>query len=168
MSTARKAGIGGGGREDAGASEIIDRLKKAVSAENDAELARLLGVSRTTLSNWRARNSVPMARLRPLCKEFAVPLDYLFSGRVGIDKLIVPPLDSELLGYVFRMLDRYGFIKLPKARSGFDPARRAAAEFVLLQNQATDLMQQLTSGKRMTGEQAKRAVLTRLSKMQST
>lgn len=147
---------------EATADEIIDRLKRAVDVKNDAELAQLLAVSATTVSNWRSRNSVPIARIRPLCKQFAVPVDYLFSGKLGPDVAIAAPLDSELLGYVFRLLDRYGFISLPKARADYDPARRAAAEFALLQKQVAHLMQRLTAEEQMTRDQAKRTVLNRI------
>lgn len=147
------------------ASEIIERLKRAIGVQTDADLAALLDVTRTTLSNWRSRNSVPLARLRPVCKRLGVPLDYLVTGRLGPDRNIATPLDSELLGYVFRLLARYGFIELPKSsEAGYDPARRAAAEFVMLQEQTRELMEQMTADRRMTTAEAKRLVLAKLAK----
>lgn len=37
----------------------ITALKERFSAENDADLARRLRISKSTISSWRARNSVP-------------------------------------------------------------------------------------------------------------
>lgn len=164
MSTSKKSGVPsakGHAREgEPDAEVIIERLKMAVAAPTDLDLAQRLGLSRSTISNWRTRNSVPLGRLRPLCRKFGVPIDYLLTGRLGSDKFISPPLDSELLGYIFGLLDRYGFIRLPKLGRGVDPARRAAGEFVLLQQQTIDLMRRMTTAQQMTAEEAKRAIIS--------
>ena len=39
-------------------SEIVKRAKTVLNLRNDAALAAYLGVSRSTLSNWCARNSI--------------------------------------------------------------------------------------------------------------
>lgn len=115
------------------ASTIIERLKDAIAIRTDAELATLLGCLPSTVSNWRSRNTVPLGRLRRLCKERGVPIDYLLSGRLGLDKEGLPLLDSKQVSHLFRLLDRYGFIRLPETTDDFDPATRAAAEFLVLQ-----------------------------------
>lgn len=38
--------------------EVIERLKIALSLSSDNALAETLGVSKTTLSNWKSRNSI--------------------------------------------------------------------------------------------------------------
>lgn len=151
------------------ADAIIERLKKGVGASTDMELAQRLGLSRSTISNWRIRNSVPLGRLRAVCREVGVPIDYLMTGRLGSDRFISPPLDSELLGYIFGLLDRYGFIQLPKNLGrGIDPARRAAGEFALLQQQTIELMHRMTTAQHMTVDQAKRAIISRRAKRGSS
>lgn len=121
------------------ATAIIERLKAAIDISTDAELAALLGCSRTTISNWRSRNTVPLGRLRRLCKERGVPVDYLLSGRLGWEADGLPILDSEVATHLFRLLDRYNFIRLPEVEPGIDPARRAAAEFLALRKQMANL-----------------------------
>ncbi len=122
------------------AAAIIERLKEAIDVATDAELAGLLGCSRTTISNWRSRNTVPLGRLRRLCKQRGVPIDYLLSGRLGADADGLPALDSETVAHLFRLLDRYHFIRLPKTKAGRDPAKRAAAEFLTLRRQMATIL----------------------------
>ena len=45
------------GADDVGRE--IDAMKDAVGAANDAQLAEFIGVSRTAVSLWRKRNSIP-------------------------------------------------------------------------------------------------------------
>jgi transcriptional regulator with XRE-family HTH domain len=147
--------------EKANAAEAIDRLKRAVSVESDADLAALLMVSRTTLSNWRKRNSVPLARLRGTCRRLGVPLEYVLTGRLGAD-LLAKPLDTELLAYVFRMLERFGLISIPKSDDpGYDPAKHAAAEFVSLLQETRELITETARVEKLSAAEAKRRLLAR-------
>ncbi len=142
------------------AAQILDRLKGALEISADADLAALLSVSRPTLSNWRARNSIPLAKLRPACRKYGIPLDYLLTGRVTIDRNSSAILDTEILGQIFRILDRYGFIKLPDfPGDGYDPAIRAGAEFLQLQLEFRQLLEQLVSEGKGDAEGAKLALL---------
>ena len=142
------------------AAALIERLKEAVNVKTDAELAALLKVSRPTISNWRGRNSVPLAKVKHLCGKFAVPVDYIVTGRLGVNKYIRAPMDVELLGYIFTVLARYGFIALPESADPEYAARRAAAEFVELQRSTLDLMQTLTVDRKLGQDEAKKALLS--------
>lgn len=156
---------GDSGAATSTADEIVERLKRAANLKSDAELADLLSVAPATISNWRSRNSVPLKRLKPMCEKYAIPIDYLLTGRAGPDKLLPPALDTETLSYVFRMLDRYGFIKLPRAHGeGYDPARRAAAEFAVIQDQVAKLVIRLAADQNISLEQARRTAFNQLSK----
>ena len=42
------------------AADIIKRAKLAKEFKTDSELAAFLGISRSTLSNWNARNSIDL------------------------------------------------------------------------------------------------------------
>ena len=44
------------------AADIIKRAKLAKEFKTDSELAAFLGISRSTLSNWNARNSIDLDR----------------------------------------------------------------------------------------------------------
>jgi transcriptional regulator with XRE-family HTH domain len=141
---------------------IIERLKTAIDLVTDADLAAALGVSRTTLSNWRSRNSVPLSRIRDACKNYAVPIDYILTG--NILRASQPLLDVELVGYLFRVLARFGFLSLPEPfEPGHDPALRAAAEFAVLHRDTRVLFDQLTTEGEMSREEATLKLVTRLA-----
>ena len=52
---------------------IVKRAKQALNFKNDSELAEYLGVSRGTVSNWCARNSIDF---RLLLNKLGNTVDY--------------------------------------------------------------------------------------------
>ena len=62
---------------------IVKRAKQVLNFKNDSELAEYLGVSRATVSNWGARNSIDF---RLLLDKFGDKVDYnwlLLRKRTG-------------------------------------------------------------------------------------
>ncbi len=62
------------------AAAIIERIKDALGVTRDADLARALGRSKTTLSGWRHRNAVPFEVCILACERTGCPLDWLVLG----------------------------------------------------------------------------------------
>ncbi|PIQ38941.1 MAG: phage repressor protein [Thalassolituus sp. CG17_big_fil_post_rev_8_21_14_2_50_53_8] len=62
------------------AEAVINRLKRALHVDSDAELCRVTGVNKQTLSNWKARNSVPYPLCVQISEEREVSLDWLLTG----------------------------------------------------------------------------------------
>ena len=62
------------------AEAVISRLKLLLRADSDAELCRVTGVNKQTLSNWKSRNSVPYSLCVQIAEEKAVSLDWLLTG----------------------------------------------------------------------------------------
>ncbi|EKU90064.1 LexA family transcriptional regulator [Bacteroides oleiciplenus] len=60
-------------------SEIVKRAKTVLNLRNDAALAAYLGVSRSTLSNWCARNSIDFPLLLGKMKD--VDYNWLLVGK---------------------------------------------------------------------------------------
>lgn len=60
-------------------SEIVGRAKRVLDLKTDAALASYLGVSRSTLSNWIARNSIDFPLLLERLKE--VDYNWLLTGK---------------------------------------------------------------------------------------
>lgn len=58
--------------------EIIERLKIGLELSSDNALADTLGVSKTTLSNWKSRNSLDFPLVFSLCEH--ISLDWLLTG----------------------------------------------------------------------------------------
>lgn len=65
---------------DAGA--VLDRLRLVVNVSNDTELHKALKIkSKSTVSSWRARNSIPYAICVQIAADNAVCLDWLLTGQ---------------------------------------------------------------------------------------
>ena len=59
-------------------NDILNRLKTALAASTDKELADMLGIKKTTLSNWRARNSIDFSLVFSFCEH--INLNWLLLG----------------------------------------------------------------------------------------
>ena len=58
--------------------EILDRAKLAFDISSDVQLAERLGVKKSTLSNWKSRNTIDFATLFTKCEH--VNIDWLITG----------------------------------------------------------------------------------------
>lgn len=52
--------------------EILDRLKEMCEIQSDTALADMLGISKATISNWRARNSIDYGLIFSKCEHLDV------------------------------------------------------------------------------------------------
>lgn len=80
---------------------ILDRLKTALSISSDQELCKALGVAKSTISNWRKRNTIDFKLLFTLCEQ--INLDWLITGRGSFE--IKPINDIDPSSYP-EMIDR--------------------------------------------------------------
>lgn len=74
---------------------IIERAKEALSIKTDSKLAQHLGVSRATVSNWQARNSIDLQLL--LSKMRQVDFNWLLLGpsQSDVAEVVAESYDSE-------------------------------------------------------------------------
>lgn len=56
------------------------RLKRAVKAESDAQIAEQLGLSSSGFANIKKRGSLPYERLERVCNSRNVSMDWLLTG----------------------------------------------------------------------------------------
>lgn len=68
--------------------EVILRLKKALDIATDIELANYLGISKSTLSNWKARNTLDLPLLFSVCEQISI--DWLLTGKGSMLKNSTP------------------------------------------------------------------------------
>ena len=59
--------------------DAIERLKTGLNLSSDNALAELLGISKTTLSNWKSRNSIDIPLVFSKCEQISI--DWLLTGR---------------------------------------------------------------------------------------
>ncbi len=60
-------------------NDILARLKQALGVSTDVELGIALRVKKTTLSNWRTRNSIDFNAVFAVCEH--INIDWLIFGR---------------------------------------------------------------------------------------
>lgn len=75
--------------------EVILRLKKALNISTDIELANYLGISKSTLSNWKARNTLDLPLLFSLCEQISI--DWLLTGKGAMLKNSTPKRPEVLI-----------------------------------------------------------------------
>ncbi|EAM5969717.1 helix-turn-helix domain-containing protein [Salmonella enterica] len=74
---------------------VLARLMEVFKVNNDTELAKALGVNRQTLASWRRRESVPYSLCIIIAEQYGVSLDWLLSGREGVEGLSRPSCDCN-------------------------------------------------------------------------
>lgn len=60
--------------------DILVRLAKVLAVNTDTELAKALGTTSSTVSSWKARESVPYAKCVEIARQFNISLDWLLTG----------------------------------------------------------------------------------------
>lgn len=58
--------------------EVIARLKEALNITTDIDLSNRLGISKSALSNWKARNTLDLPLVFSICEH--INMDWLFTG----------------------------------------------------------------------------------------
>lgn len=62
------------------ADQVVDGLRTATQSENDAQLARWLGIPQTTVSGWRKRSVIPYDACARVAEKTGLSLDGLVFG----------------------------------------------------------------------------------------
>ena len=62
------------------AASVLDRLHQVFGVKNDNQLGDALQVNRSTLGNWRSRDSVPYTVCVDVALERGISLDWLLTG----------------------------------------------------------------------------------------
>lgn len=62
------------------AASVLDRMHQVFGVKNDNQLGDALQVNRSTLGNWRARDSVPYTICVDVAGQRGICLDWLLAG----------------------------------------------------------------------------------------
>ena len=81
---------------------IIERMKEVLGKENDKALSEELGVARTTFSNWKNRNNMPIDMILTFAQNYNLSLDWLIYGK---DKTQALKATEKMLLTAFNELD---------------------------------------------------------------
>jgi len=64
-------------------SDVIDRLLLVLGAKNDTDYAVLRELPRSTVGNWRRRQSVPYSECEYIFTKYGVSFDWMLTGKSG-------------------------------------------------------------------------------------
>lgn len=92
------------------AASVLDRMHVVYGVKNDNQLGEALQVNRSTLGNWRARDSVPYTICVDLAESRGISLDWLLTGEGSMHRgeggsaykapaHASEPREAELLGH---------------------------------------------------------------------
>ena len=59
----------------------MDRIYKKLDISNDADFWNRYDIKPNTLSNWKARNTVPYDKILEIAKKEKISIDYIFLGK---------------------------------------------------------------------------------------
>lgn len=76
--------------------DVLNRLKEAYNIQKDTDLAGLLGISKSTLSNWVSRDSLDYDKVFSKCEH--INIDWLLTGRGSMLKIEGVPLMGDKEG----------------------------------------------------------------------
>ncbi|MDT4868198.1 Bacteriophage CI repressor helix-turn-helix domain protein [compost metagenome] len=89
------------------AAAVLDRLQKVLGVKNDTQLGEALQVNRSTVGNWRNRDSVPYTICVDAAIEHGVSLDWLLTGEGEMPRHATDRLSSSGAEYsAFEMSPR--------------------------------------------------------------
>jgi hypothetical protein len=83
---------------------ILDRIKLAINAKSDREIASVLGIKPQSVSSARGKNEIPPAWVVKISETYNVSLDWLWFGRGGKDLLCPHPLDSKKTALIYNRI----------------------------------------------------------------
>lgn len=87
--------------------EIIQRMKKEFEVKTDKELGEILNVSKTAVSSWRNRNSIPLDVLVSAAVSSMCSMDYLVFGKTdSTPSMYESGIDIDLLEVCVYALDK--------------------------------------------------------------
>lgn len=96
-------------------SEIMDRMKKILGVAQDKELAQIVGIKSSSISNWKKINSIPFETLFKFSQTYKVSIDWLSTGKEQPPTLAT---DEKMMLLAFNDLDERGKLQALSLVSG--------------------------------------------------
>ena len=97
-------------------NDVIDRLLLVCGAKNDTDYAVLRNLPRSTVGNWRRRQSVPYTECEYMFTEFGVSFDWILTGK-GEKYHQTTPLSSDCFSIKPDMRAELGRLAIANDRS---------------------------------------------------
>lgn len=128
------------------AGSVLDRLHIVYGVDNDNQLAERLEVKRSTMGNWRSRDSVPYTYCVEAASEHGYTLDWILAGLEPMRRdtaLSVPSLERSeaTILKLYRALDE-------PSKLAVQGVAEEKARFIDLENQLKSLTNELAHSKK--------------------
>ena len=68
-------------------SEIIERMKITANVKEDQELAKIFGLGKTAVANWKRGTVISLAHIFEFVEKYDVSFDWLLTGKSKENKL---------------------------------------------------------------------------------
>lgn len=110
------------------ADEVISRMKIATNTKTDVSLAKVIGVSKVTVSCWRTRNAITpcLEYCLEISERFGTSLDFLFFGDGAAPIVSTDTSDDAWMYFLSVMTEGRGRTPLSKA---YRHTAKVAADF---------------------------------------
>lgn len=92
--------------EDYKISEIIEKLKSALSVKGDVDVARALEVDPRLMGVWKGRNTIPYDKIISLCIKNNISLEWIFSEGAAVP--------SEYQEQQLLVMEKEGYVRVPR------------------------------------------------------
>lgn len=122
------------------ADGVLDRLSLELGVETDSGLSRAINVSKTTVSTWRSRNSIPYEHVIYLSLVGLVDLSYVLTGK-GRFRRWTKRTDSIQNSNLELKITELIISKITPISSSYEDTHRAAKAFLVRRAKIEELVQ---------------------------
>ncbi len=152
--------------EKQSADAIIARMREVSHCKNDAELGRRFDIARSSISKWRARNTVPLDQIHRIAALTNTTVSYIQTGdNRGVVFSSISPVDWTALEKILVVLrDREQLPGYDKAQSD-EVLHNLAKRIAWLYNNIDELSQTISASHDVDRASARRIALDALSKL---
>jgi hypothetical protein len=132
--------------EETSASSIIERMKEVSNCASDAELSKMFNVSRSNISKWRKRNSVPYEQVQRIAVLSNGNLSYILTGKKsGTEFRTLSVIDVNTLKLVLRAIYFPTMLVMPPGQQNVNDyidrlAKSISRRYNEIENAAADIM----------------------------
>lgn len=149
------------------AGAVLERMKEVAKLESDSELADWLKVSRSAISKWRNRNTVPYSEAVMLALFNNSSLDYILAGLQPSEETQRQRPDQDLIRAA--LLNLYA-MQMFETRQGTEPLEeiKLIAQSIAGQYERGEvMMRKLAEVDGLSPEDARKAAITGMELMSS-
>ena len=121
-------------------------MKEVANCKSDADLSKLFGISRSNISKWKKRNSVPYEQVQRVAVLSNANLSYLLTGeQYGTEFRTISVIDTKTLKLALRAIYFPTLLVMPPGQTNVDEyidrsAKSISRRYNDIENAVADIM----------------------------